>query len=418
MEIIDWKLMSSGLSEEINKGIILYGASGSGERTVKFFENFGRGILDKIIAVVDSDEKKWGRKWMQYNITSPHKLNVITSNAIIIITSVYLREIYNFLNNELKCLHNVCSIFAFKQALHYDIINNKSNYIKSEFIDKYKTKYDLWKNNDILRVVYSQQVRYSFMTKHIMEDQNSILLCGMPKTGNVSLLESFNEQNMDNVIFTYHASYYDIYTLKKLKKIIKKFNKNRIKIFSGVRKPIERIISHKWQDISNTYLNNDKCIPILLDENYECFINDLLLNEQLNGNKFNCRDYRYSNTYDWFTDHIKKAFDIDIFDYPFDKDKGYCIIENKNISIFVYRVDKLDELENEIREFSQNNNFRLKKTNTSLEKKYVFAYNQYLKNVKIKKSFFDNLVNNIGMLHFYTEEECEDYKKKWRDRLV
>lgn len=416
MEILDWKLMSSGLNEKINKGIILYGASGSGEKAVSILESLG--LLDKIIAVLDSDEKKWGKKWMQYEVTSPYKLDTITGDAMIVITSVYLKEIYDFLKNELKCSHKVCSIFAFRQALHYDIMNNHYSYIKENFVNKYKSEYNLWKDNDIIRVIYNQQVLFSVMMKCIMENQNSILLCGMPKTGNVSLLESFKEENKANVIFTYHASYYDAYTFNKLKEVIKKFEKNEIKIFSGVRTPIERIISHKWQDITNTYLNNDKCIPILLDENYEQFIDDLLLNEQLNGNKFNCRDYRYSDTFDWFTDHIQKAFGINVFKYPFDKNKGYCIIKNKNISIFVYRLDKLDKLEDEIKEFSQDSKFKLKKTNIASEKKYIFAYKEYLENIKIKKSFFDALVDSVGMSHFYTKEECMDYRKQWEDKLV
>ena len=147
-------------------------------------------------------------------------------------------------------------------------------------------------------------------------------------------------------------------------------------------------------------------------------INDLLLYEKFNQNNFNCRDYRYNDSFYWFNDHILKAFGIDIFKYPFDKEKGYSIIVNKNISIFVYRLDKLDELENEIREFSGDNNFKLKRANVASEKRYAFAYREYMQNVKVNTDFFDNLVKSKGMTHFYTEEECKNYRKKWESKLV
>lgn len=59
MEVIDWNLMNNGLSTEINNGIILYGASGAGKKLLEFLRSLG--LDNKILAVVDSDDKKWGR---------------------------------------------------------------------------------------------------------------------------------------------------------------------------------------------------------------------------------------------------------------------------------------------------------------------------------------------------------------------
>lgn len=119
-----------------------------------------------------------------------------------------------------------------------------------------------------------------------------------------------------------------------------------------------------------------------------------------------------------YKDHIEKVFNINVFNYPFDKDKGYSIIEKNNISIFIYRLDKLSGLEKKIKEFSGNNSFKLQKSNLAKEKRYALAYKQYLEKVKVKKEFFDDLICNDGMEHFYTKQECENYIKKWSSKLV
>ncbi len=416
MEIIDWQIMNNGLNGKIDKGIVLYGASGTGERIAMLLHNLK--LNNKVLAVLDSDKKKWGSKWFGYNISNPEIIKTIPENAIIVITSVYLDEIFEYLNSKLECTQKICSGFSLKHAIHYDIINNRADYVKKENSEIYKKIYSLWKENNIPVAINSQQKYFYDMVQCIMENPKSILLCGMPKTGNISLSTSFEEETKQNVIFTYHASYYNIHTLKTLRESLKFSGENEIKIISGIRLPIERIISHKWQDIKFTYLFNDSCISPLIDYNYDYYINDLLLYEKFNQNNFNCRDYRYNDSFYWFNDHILKAFGIDIFKYPFDKEKGYSIIVNKNISIFVYRLDKLDELENEIREFSGDNNFKLKRANVASEKRYAFAYREYMQNVKVNTDFFDNLVKSKGMTHFYTEEECKNYRKKWESKLV
>lgn len=55
------------------------------------------GLSDSIIAVVDSDKKKWGGSWLKYKILSPRVIHSISFSAVIIITSIYLDEICQYL---------------------------------------------------------------------------------------------------------------------------------------------------------------------------------------------------------------------------------------------------------------------------------------------------------------------------------
>lgn len=415
--IIDWQIMSFGLNTEIKNGVILYGASGSGKRTILLMEELG--LSDKIIAVVDSDEKKWGYSCMGYEIFNPEIINSIRSNAIIIITSVYLKEISKLLKNELYCQQKICSIFSFRQAIHYDIMNNRTEYIEIEKIKKYKQKYNLWKINRIFGISITIKKYFYNIIRCIELNQVSVLLCGIQKTGNMSLNISFNTKNLNektkNIVFTAHMLYYDKNSFNNIKNILKIFDNRQIKIISGVREPIERNISHKWQRISEPYFNDDICISSFIDENYEKYNIHSGIEEkykELDGLGI------YADVMDWFKDYIERLFKIDVFEYSFDKEKGYSIINKDNISIFIYRLDKLSKLEREIGEFVGNSSFILKQRNIASEKQYSFAYQQYLKHVRIEKNFFDTLVSSKGMTHFYTKEECERYRDKWKNKLV
>lgn len=417
MQIIDWNLISCGLNENINKGIILYGASGSGEKIVMLLETLG--LSDKIITVTDSDEKKWGTIWMGYEVSNPYKLNTITNEALIIITSVYLDEISNFLKNKLKCLHKVCSRFAFQQAIHYSIMNNTSHLINNKNIQKYKMKYELWKNNTILIRDNERALVIAETIKHIQENKKNILLCGIPKTGNTTLTESFAANaRLNNINFMMHSSYYDEYSYKIMKETLYNYTFCDIKIISGVRQPIERIISQQWQKIDIMYQHNEVCISNLVDKNYDKFTDNIIFSQKKEGTNFHNRDWYYADIYDWFKDQIEKMFGIDVFAYKFDKEKGYSIIQKNNIKLFIYRLDKLSSLEREIGEFIGDSSFILKNSNIANKKRYMFAYRQYLEQVKVKKEFFNTLINSQGMTHFYTEEECRQYISKWKAKLV
>ena len=43
----------------------------------------------------------------------------------------------------------------------------------------------------------------------------------------------------------------------------------------------------------------------------------------------------------WFDREIKEACDIDVFDHPFDCNKGFCIIKQKNVDLLILRLEDL-----------------------------------------------------------------------------
>lgn len=193
MEMLDWQIMTTGLGNKINQGIIIYGASSNGERVIMLLKQLN--LNDKILAIIDSDEKKWGKTCLGYEIKKPEIIDTFSSEVIIIIASVYLNEIFMQLVNNYKCKQNLCSSFAFKHAIHYELMNDKTNIFNTEVTLQYRKKYELWENALKLRNYTLQQKEYFETVKCIIENPVSILLCGIQKTGNTSLVASFNEKS-------------------------------------------------------------------------------------------------------------------------------------------------------------------------------------------------------------------------------
>jgi len=103
-----------------------------------------------------------------------------------------------------------------------------------------------------------------------------------------------------------------------------------------------------------------------------------------------------------------------VYDYPFDKEKGYAVIKKNNIELLLMQVEQLNTLEEVVGSFVGIPEFRLQNKNISKEKRYRFAYQAYLETFtmpdkRLKKIYYENPYMNF----FYTEEEINGFYKKW-----
>ena len=126
-----------------------------------------------------------------------------------------------------------------------------------------------------------------------------------------------------------------------------------------------------------------------------------------------------SDIFSWFDYEIKALFGVDIYEYPFDKEKGYSIIEHDNVQILIYKCEKLYQLEKVLAEFLKIPDFRLEKSNQGEEKIYAYVYKKFKEEVKLNLQYFDYYyTNNLKLKHFYTDFEIEYFKEKWKKKVV
>ena len=119
--------------------------------------------------------------------------------------------------------------------------------------------------------------------------------------------------------------------------------------------------------------------------------------------------------FQWFERELRQVYQINILDYPFDKEKGYAIIKKENVELLIYKMEKLDNLETVIGDFIGIDNFRIRNTNLASDRDYRYAYKQVLDTVQLPESYINlYYMDNVYMDHFYTKKEKDNFLRQWR----
>ena len=120
--------------------------------------------------------------------------------------------------------------------------------------------------------------------------------------------------------------------------------------------------------------------------------------------------WTWNDEFEWFDEQIKQHLDIDVFQYPFDREKGYIQIEKDGISLFLFKVEKMECILDEISRFAGVSDLPVKNANVAAQKWYGLAYKQFRREVGLPKSYADHYYSgNSKMDYFYTQEEKEEF---------
>ena len=178
-------------------------------------------------------------------------------------------------------------------------------------------------------------------------------------------------------------------------KLYKLLNLKSGKILCMIRDPVAKEIAAMWQCINEVERYN---IDADLEEIEKRFLSNNLADKEFR----------------WFDVEMKQYLKIDVFKFPFDKEKGYTIIREGNIEILLMKSEMLNKLEYVIGEFLNIDQFHLYKANVGEEKSYRFAYKEYKKNLHISEKKLEEVyIKDERMRHFYTEKELQEMYKKW-----
>jgi hypothetical protein len=115
----------------------------------------------------------------------------------------------------------------------------------------------------------------------------------------------------------------------------------------------------------------------------------------------------------WFDEEINKTFNINVFDYPFDKHKGYIVIKKGNVKLLLLTMEKMNDLEHEIGDFLNIDDFKLAKTNRAEKKAYSAVYKDFKNDLIIDSAYMDKLYESKSVKYFYTAEKIASFKQKW-----
>jgi hypothetical protein len=116
---------------------------------------------------------------------------------------------------------------------------------------------------------------------------------------------------------------------------------SRIYLISGVRDPLSRDVAMFFQTARSLYGVDPASAS--LDELHRIFVDRFPLGA----------------VDTWFDDELNRALGIDVFATPFDKDSGFIQLQRGRVSAFIYRLDRLDDLEGALAAFFEEKNYRL-----------------------------------------------------------
>lgn len=261
-------------------------------------------------------------------------------------------------------------------------------------------------------------------------ERKTIFLCNAPKTGDKSLNKTFEKNNI-----TYLNSWH----------LAKAFNTNALmnyykpfKIITAVREPISQNVSILYQLIGEIHRNFgwvsrligiDKVMDVIykgggdFQKIFDLWVDAMGYTEETNhpiemisGENSKLIQSDYALAIQYFLPFFGKYI-IDITQYPFDQQKGYAIIREGNLEVFVYQIEKLNYVVDELSEWIGVEFQTLERDNEASNKWIAGSYQQAQDDITFSKEYFDRCFAEPYVQHCYSQEDIAKFKEKWKGHI-
>lgn len=119
-----------------------------------------------------------------------------------------------------------------------------------------------------------------------------------------------------------------------------------------------------------------------------------------------------------FDKELKDLTGIDIFDYPFDKEKGYTWIKKENVEILVLKTEKMNENEDIVAQFVEKPGLKYVNARIGEGKFSKYIYRELKQKFCVSADVLEKQYsNNPQVDHFYSEEEKAEFRQKWKNKI-
>ena len=382
--------------------IVIYGSGQHGKKTYKKLKIAGIPIL----FFCNSNMEYCGVQIDGIEIISPQKLAWIDkSEKIIIIIATdkidFIEQILDTLADLKLRTRNIFTMVGLDILLLRNINGVKIN-------ERWRNSYLKTQSNiSKLRVCANRLMMYGSWLDSCINGYDNILVYQSGKVGSDTVCKSLAAVGVAN---SHIHSLNVLPTIKNtdtLNNIAQEsintlLSRKKIKIITLVSEPVSRAISMLMYRL---YYNPSVCLN---RENFSVYSYiESGIQEEMNF------------TFNWFDNELKAKFGIDVFEYPFDKEKGYSIIKQYNISILLIKLEKLNNLTSVIGEFVGAPNFKLLRSNVSDEKPYKYLYNNIKSTLKISRQLINSVyIGNFKMDHFYSENEKIQFVNNFENNIT
>lgn len=280
---------------------------------------------------------------------------------------------------------------------------------------------DLSQDNEIKKVMRYEEARRQIISS---SDGSILLVCLPAKTGDYTLVNTFEKHHILYTNLWLNSQLFQDYNLQKIA--------SKVKIITAVREPIGQMISAFYECLSLSYhYYNDTFFKAIFD-NQETLLQSggdiqLFFDRWLEhidypwGQSHNTavKLPMYLRTYYPIVSFVP-LFQKHLFSYcnqPFDQEKGYTIVKQGNVEVFVYQLEKMDQIVTEMSEFIAQTPFdTFVKGNVAEDKWIANAYQQGKGELKIPESLIRLCYQEEFVNHCYAPQELQKWKEKWQNR--
>ena len=392
-----------------NKKIVIFGTADKG----RIVRNHLRSLGLEIVYFCDNDSKIWGCHIDGIEVLSPKRLKIINGEDFIIqIASKYSLEIEQQMQEQ-----NITNYISYDEYMIR--VSGLGKY--QLFQDEDTRNFYLHKAN-IFQTLITQndQPIWDYIAKNCLFKQDGFLiLCLPPKTGDWTLNNSLKLANVDFANLWHTGFRYSTYMGEI-------FSKKKNKIITAVREPISQNLSIFFQmaeylwDVFE-YWEGGGDVQLLFDS----WIEHELKKDAYMYSKNKIQAFPFFELFkyvekieyviqNWFENCFNRFFHVDLLKHPFDQEKGYSIIREENKEIFIYQIEKLDHIKDELGDFVGAKDFRLINENVGQNKWYKRAYQAAKKEIILTEKYVNDCYQLDWVRHFYSDKDIRSFQQSWK----
>ncbi len=408
MKYVDFEVMDNRnyLNE---KQIVIYGGGHFGKKALLQLRDLG---IDEI-QVVDSSQEKWGSQMTEgYTIISPKYLLDKRDLLIIIATEnkQYIKEIEDVLTIleevrreklEFSEEMQVLSIFCVTRIWKYTRLgtgNGISAYI--QYVGDWCGVYTRHMN----RIQKACDPNIQVLVYQRGKVGSSSIFIGLRNAGvrcahiHAFLLPMEVENSETAMAILKPTIDYKEEYINYIRETLK-----HKKIITLVRDPIAADFARVFENMDKNTETQDRFFAKKFQEGFS-FSEACIARME---------DYK-NGLFEWFNRELREVFGIDIYEHPFDREKGYTIIKENDMEVLCLKLEKVSELLDVIRRFVGSETFQIVSENVGADKIYGHLYKAAKEKIVLPRDYIDFYYNgNKRVDHFYTEEEKTEFRNKW-----
>ena len=191
-------------------------------------------------------------------------------------------------------------------------------------------------------------------------------------------------------------------------------NGQKWRILTLTREPVARNLSAFFENIEFKQMDGNDQYEIKSDY-YRFGPTIIHLNDLQNLTDLYFEKIIHDAPLVFFDRELKGVFGIDVFSSEFPRSRGYNIYETKYANVLLIRLENLNScVKDAFKDFLDIDDFSLINTNTGAEKDYAPVYKKFKDSIELPDSYIDKLYNSKYTKHFYSQDEIEKFRKKWR----